>query len=51
MERGTPGTQRLGAAGREMSCQRVEMQSGAQARAVAARVDLYVICREVLMKA
>ena len=35
----------------EMSCQRLEMQSGAQTRVMAARVDLYVICREVLMKA
>ena len=34
-----------------MSCQQLEMQSGAQARVMAARVDLYVICREVLMKA
>lgn len=34
----------------EMSCQRLEMRSGAQERVMAAEVDVHVICKEVLMK-
>lgn len=34
----------------EMSCQQLEMLSGAQERVMAEKVDLHVICKEVLMK-